>query len=497
MENEELEMLALYHKARECYQHKGEQEEAFLFLRAAAEKNMVDACKLLGIVYLSGQYAPYPDKDEEQAALWYRKAAELGDEEAMWWLSQCYEMGIGVGVNEQEAERWRQLAREHGFVPEEPEEEPETDEPEEQTRRTADEEPAKPEKQVEAAEELPEENGAVKLPEAEEAAAPGGAILAEEPGEEELRRANEKRYGQEEEQAQKANAKYRRTLGFGGAGIGFLAALVLGLLAYGLLAEKVVQPLWIGIGALAAAVLAMLLGYALGVKKAQRRLEEVAEYRKTPFYHAFGCELGHMNKQEVWCYRVYQALSRSFYPVTYRAKPDSRRLREYRGLVYPHWIYQAGREKAQPEFVLITRKAVYVVHTHFYTGRFQGDLHDPQWSLYADGAQDLTAEKVSNLADKNEECRAVVKAELEQRSGLALDEVPFYNVIFLNEEVDIKGLRRVSAPDDLIFIQGGADKLRSQIGLWESRLSMHSVGMDTLMEAFDAIGQRFVKRSGW
>ena len=147
--------------------------------------------------------------------------------------------------------------------------------------------------------------------------------------------------------------------------------------------------------------------------------------------------------------------------------------------------------------MLITRKAVYVVHTHFYTGRFQGDLHDPQWSLYADGAQDLTAEKVSNLADKNEECRAVVKAELEQRSGLALDEIPFYNVIFLNEEVDIKGLRRVSAPDDLIFIQGGADKLRSQIGLWESRLSMHSVGMDTLMEAFDAIGQRFVKRSGW
>ena len=44
----------------------------------------------------------------------YRKAAEGGDEEAMYWLGQCYELGIGVEADAKEAAYWTEQAKEHG-----------------------------------------------------------------------------------------------------------------------------------------------------------------------------------------------------------------------------------------------------------------------------------------------------------------------------------------------------------------------------------------------
>ena len=122
-----LELMALYHKARESYQQAEEEkhDEAFQFLTEAAQKGMTDACKLLGVVYMSGQYAPWPEKDEKEALAWWRKAAEQGDEEAMFWVGQCYEDGIGASQDIEEAARWKQMAAAHGFVAEEQAEEAE------------------------------------------------------------------------------------------------------------------------------------------------------------------------------------------------------------------------------------------------------------------------------------------------------------------------------------------------------------------------------------
>ena len=72
-----------------------------------------------------------------------------------------------------------------------------------------------------------------------------------------------------------------------------------------------------------------------------------------------------------------------------------------------------------------------------------------------------------------------------------------YNVIFFNPEVDIKGLRRIGAEDDTVLLQGPVDKLRGSLGVWESRLATHNMGLDELTFAFEQIGRQFIKRSGW
>lgn len=172
-------------------------------------------------------------------------------------------------------------------------------------------------------------------------------------------------------------------------------------------------------------------------------------------------------------------------------------LREYRGLLYPYWIYENGKQQRRPEFVILTEKAVYVVHTTYYTGRIQGDLRDAQWALYSDGDKDLTAQKIPNMVDENAQNMAAVKSELAGYLKWPLEQVPFYNVILLNQEVDIKGLRRVSAENDTLIVQGGADKLRGSIGLWESRFATHNMNMQELRGAFTEVGRRFMERSGW
>lgn len=475
-----LELMALYHKARESYQQAEEEkhDEAFQFLTEAAQKGMTDACKLLGVVYMSGQYAPWPEKDEKEALAWWRKAAEQGDEEAMFWVGQCYEDGIGASQDIEEAARWKQMAAAHGFVAEEQDEEAEE----------IVEVPAEPEK--------PQLNVVKKKKQEQKAKKAEQAADKEKGKEENVTEAV--RFAQEEEENRRQSNQYRLRMGFGGALCSLLIVAVLVLVIFWLTQNALQEWIWVfwtlaGLAGLAA----FLAGYSLGSKKAAKRIEMVAEYRKTPFYHAFGCELGQMNQQQEWCWMVYQALEKNFCPITYRKKVDIPRLREYRGCLYPHWIYQAGKEKAQPEFVVLTKKAVYVIRTEYYTGRIQGDLRDPNWALYSDGEKDRTAQKIPNLVDENERSLSIMKAELERYLELPLEQIPFYNVIFLNSEVDIKGLRRVSAGDATVFVQGGPDKLRGSMGLWESKLSTHNMGMDDLMEAFEQVGQQFIKRSGW
>ncbi len=458
MENTQLELQALYHKAMECYQQKEEDkhDEGLQFLKSAAEKGMPEACKLLGIIYMSGQYAPWPAKAMAAAAMWYRKAAEGGDEEAMYWLGQCYQMGIGVEADAEKAAHWTQQAKEHGFVAEE----------------------ERPESDLAAQPEDEEETAKLQEPDQNEEA---------------------EHWLQEEERARRVNRKYRRMMGLGGAVIGLLIIWAVVLLSYLLLREKLqgnTEMIFLAASG-GVTLLAMGIGAAAGVRKAARRIEQIAEYRKTPFYHAFGCELGRMDMQQTWCRKVYTSLSKNYYPVTYRQKEDAAMLREYRGLLYPYWIYENGKQQGRPEFVILTEKAVYVVHTRYYTGRIQGDLRDAQWSLYSDGDKDLTAQKIPNMVDENAQNMAVVKGELADYLEWPLEQVPFYNVILLNQEVDIKGLRRVSAEDDTLFVQGGIDKLRGSIGLWESRFATHNMNMQELRGAFTEAGRHFMERSGW
>ena len=53
-------------------------------------------------------------QDEVEATRWFRKAAEQGDSEALFYLGSCYEHGVGVNINMTEAVKWYQKAARGG-----------------------------------------------------------------------------------------------------------------------------------------------------------------------------------------------------------------------------------------------------------------------------------------------------------------------------------------------------------------------------------------------
>ena len=547
MEDDLMEMVSLYQKAVQCYQQQEpeKQEEGFQLLLEAAENGVTPACKMLGLLYMSGQYAPYPEIDETMAVRWWRAAAENGDEEAMFWLGQCYEDGIGVDVNPEEAAIWKKFAVANGFVAEGDEGESLPAEPEEQAPITSIDEKHKDRKKDKAKKDKKHKSAKVKTETSKTEAKVFSVSRTQKEGEpeKEIKKANETqqevvlqprkrfvrpvetvkaviqkkqfqlkevdkkqeeeeaevlRFAREEEKARKISNQYRMRVGTGGALCCLLMLWVFLLFFYWIVRRPLQEHMfifWILAAVFSGA--AVLSGYSLGVKKAQRRIELVAEYRKTPFYHAHGCELGQMSRQQQWCYKIYRSLSKNYFPVTYRKKIDLPELRGYRGCLYTNWIYQSDKEQAQPEFVILTEKAVYVVRTVYLTGTIRGDLADTGWSLFSDGAKDLTAERIPNLVDENARSIRIMKEDLVQYFDLPLEQIPFYNVIFWNQEVDIKGLRRIAAEDDVVFVQGFADKLRGSLGVWESKIPTHNMGLDELTFAFEQIGRQFIKRSGW
>ncbi|MBR4888967.1 MAG: SEL1-like repeat protein, partial [Clostridia bacterium] len=465
METNWMEMMDLFRRGAACYQRPEEEahDEGFQLLLEAAENGVPQACKMLGLLYISGQYAPYPDKDEALAVRWWRMAAENGDEEAMYWLGQCYEEGIGVEVNEEEARIWKRFAIANGFEDEEGKEEspaePEKTEPiqpepakrkkrrKEAQQNAKKEVPVKVEKtpealpkkieKVEEIETVPEVKSAETAERApEKPAAKGKSPLQvvekvmqktqhqrkEASKKHEEEEAEAARFAREEEEARRISNQYQLKMGLGGT-ICCLLLLWIVLLLLLLIFRSIFEGnMWIfWVLALVAMIPAALFGYELGVKKAQERIEQVAEYRKSAFYHAHGCELGQMNRRQHWCYKLYRSLAKNYYPVTYRTKLDLPQIRGYRGCLYTNWIYQSDQEQVQPEFVIVTEKAVYVVRAVCLTGRLQGDLADTAWALYSDGEKDLTAKRLPNLVDENAHNIRVIKEDLIQYFDLPLE----------------------------------------------------------------------------
>lgn len=505
----EMEMIARYQQAVQCYQQQEpeKKEEGFQLLLEAAENGVTPACKMLGLLYMSGQYEPFPQRDEPLAVRWWRAAAENGDEEAMFWLGQCYEDGIGVEANAEEAAIWKRFALSNGFVAEGTEDDPQPAEPE-MAAVPAEEAPKHKKRRKEAKKKEKQDKTVVAKQAEPKKAEPKKAVetaikkkqyqLKEVAKRQEEEEAEAARFAREEEEARKISNQYRVRMGIGGAICCLIGLWIVLLLLFLMLRGLFEGRMWLfWIVALLTNVPVGLFGFELGIRTAQGRIDQVTEYRKSAFYHAHGCELGQMNRRQNWCYKLYRSLEKNYYPVTYRKKLDLPQIRGYRGCLYTNWVYESDNEKAQPEFVIVTEKAVYVVRTVCLSGRLQGDLADVSWSLYSEGENDLTAKRINNLVDENAYNIRVIKEDLVQYFDLPLEQIPFYNVIFFNPEVDIKGLRRIGAEDDTVLLQGPVDKLRGSLGVWESRLATHNMGLDELTFAFEQIGRQFIKRSGW
>ena len=107
-----------------CYNYgrgvESDYAEAAKWFDKAAEKS-VDPSDWVsrGIAYMLGRTEKWSagheiHRDEGKIYYWFKKAADKGDVDGMYRLGWCYDHGIGVVVNKQEALKWYKKAAELG-----------------------------------------------------------------------------------------------------------------------------------------------------------------------------------------------------------------------------------------------------------------------------------------------------------------------------------------------------------------------------------------------
>ena len=84
-----------------------DEDEAAKWYRMAAEQGLTDAQVSLGQMYKDGQGVP---QDDIEAAKWYRMAAEQGDVWGQKFLGYMYAVGQGVPRDNVQAYAWFNIA---------------------------------------------------------------------------------------------------------------------------------------------------------------------------------------------------------------------------------------------------------------------------------------------------------------------------------------------------------------------------------------------------
>ncbi len=80
----------------------------------AAEKGYSEAQFNLAQCYTNGIGV---EKDEKEAAKWYKKAAEQGNEVAQYYWGVCCYNGTGVKQDKEEARKWFQKSADQDYGP--------------------------------------------------------------------------------------------------------------------------------------------------------------------------------------------------------------------------------------------------------------------------------------------------------------------------------------------------------------------------------------------
>ena len=96
------------------YSHLGNQKESCRWGLIAAQSGNVEAQFILGEMYKSGSTVCGLPKDDAQAAVWLRKAAEHGDMGAQEELAFLYDNGQGLPQDHSQADIWWRKAAEQG-----------------------------------------------------------------------------------------------------------------------------------------------------------------------------------------------------------------------------------------------------------------------------------------------------------------------------------------------------------------------------------------------
>jgi tetratricopeptide (TPR) repeat protein len=102
---------SIYKQAREFYDRK-EYAKAIPILRKAAALGNHEAMTDLGVCYQLAWGVP---RNYGEASSMYRKAADCGNARAQYYLALCYEGGVGVGEDKEEARKWYQKSADQGY----------------------------------------------------------------------------------------------------------------------------------------------------------------------------------------------------------------------------------------------------------------------------------------------------------------------------------------------------------------------------------------------
>lgn len=103
---------AIHYLIGRCYMSLGNIDEAVIWYKKAAELGNASAQEILGDLYFSGEYM---EEDVFEAVKWIRKAAENGMPSSQNTLGMLYYVGNGVELDYEQAFRWLQSALNNGI----------------------------------------------------------------------------------------------------------------------------------------------------------------------------------------------------------------------------------------------------------------------------------------------------------------------------------------------------------------------------------------------
>ena len=75
-----------------------------------------------------------------------------------------------------------------------------------------------------------------------------------------------------------------------------------------------------------------------------------------------------------------------------------------------------------------------------------------------------------------------------------MDQLPFYNIVFLSEEADTSELRITGTGERTMLVQGPYDRLRIILGGKESTIHTHGIRLDAMIDAFGTLGAEWLHR---
>lgn len=229
-----------------------------------------------------------------------------------------------------------------------------------------------------------------------------------------------------------------------------------------------------------------MLGYISCRREAADTVKRQEQYLRSAFCQNFGALPGHLSTQQAWWYKQYLSLERVYLPVSTRAMPGLEKVRQYRGALFPGWEFGEGSDN-RPEFVVLTDRAVYVVLSRYLTGKLEGEYQDVEWKHTA---RDGSVHSVGNMFMKNSlQTLALKKELLKYVSSQELTKVPFFSIVCLNQDVDTDGLLfSLASQENILFLTGGVEKLRTALGAMESELHTDNVSMEHMLNGFEQIG---------